>query len=66
VPSRDCVEDVSAREYRRQKFVALKVSPTQEKQFFASKAKQALLLASKAMGVDGVTVTASKRYGTTS
>jgi hypothetical protein len=55
----DCVEDVSAREYRRQKFVALRISPMLEKQLFATKARQALLLASKAMGVDGVTFTAS-------
>jgi hypothetical protein len=55
----DCVEDVSAREYRRQKFVALRVSPMLEKQLFATKARQALLLASKAMGMDGVTITVS-------
>jgi hypothetical protein len=53
------VESVSASEYHRQKFIVLKVPPPLERLLFASKAKQALLLASKAMGADGVTITAS-------
>jgi len=53
------VEDIAAREYRRQRFVVLKISPVLEQQLFASKAKQAMQLASKALGFDGVSITAN-------
>jgi hypothetical protein len=53
------VEDIVAREYRRQKFVLLKISPVLERQLFATKGKQAMMAASKALGFDGVTITAS-------
>jgi hypothetical protein len=53
------VEGITPGEYRRQKFIVLKISPALEKQLFATKAKQAMLLANRAMGVDGVVITAS-------
>jgi hypothetical protein len=53
------VEDVTPCEFRRQKFMALKINPALEKQLFATKAKQAMLLANRALGVDGVVIGAS-------
>jgi hypothetical protein len=53
------VEDITACAYRRQKFMALKISPALERQLFASRAKQAMLLANRALGVDGVVISAS-------
>jgi len=53
------VEDIAAREYRRQKFVVLKISPVLEQQLFATKGKQTMMAASKALGFDGVSITPS-------
>jgi hypothetical protein len=53
------VEDLTSWEYRRQKFMVLKISAALEKQLFATKAKQAMLLANRALGVDGVVIGAS-------
>ncbi len=53
------VEDIAAREIRRQKFVLLKISPVLEQQLFTTKGKQAWMAANKALGFDGVSITAS-------
>jgi hypothetical protein len=53
------VEDITGWEYRRQKCVVLRISPALEQQLFASKARQAMLLANRALGVDGVVISAS-------
>jgi hypothetical protein len=53
------VENITVWEYRRQKSIVLKISPALEKQLFASKAKQAMLLANRAVGVDGIAIGAS-------
>jgi hypothetical protein len=53
------VENITVWEYRRQKCIVLKISPALEGQLFASKAKQAMLLANRAVGVDGIAVAAS-------
>jgi hypothetical protein len=53
------VEDIAVWEYRRQKCLVLKISPALERQLFASKAKQAMLLANRAVGVDGIAINAS-------
>jgi hypothetical protein len=54
----DSVEAISACDYRKQKFILLKVGPALEQRLFATKMKQALQQASKAMGFDGVTISA--------
>jgi hypothetical protein len=53
------VEDISTWEYRRQKCIVLKISPALESQLFATKAKRAMLLANRAVGVDGIAVSPS-------
>jgi hypothetical protein len=53
------VEDITIWEYRRQKCIVLKISPALERQLFATKAKQAMLLANRAVGVDGIAISAS-------
>jgi hypothetical protein len=53
------VENIAVWEYRRQKCIVLKISPALEGQLFASKARQAMLLANRAVGVDGVAISAS-------
>jgi hypothetical protein len=53
------VEDITTWEYRRQKCIVLKISPALESQLFASKAKRAMLLANRAVGVDGIAINPS-------
>jgi hypothetical protein len=53
------VEDITIWEYRRQKCIVLKISPALESQLFASKAKRAMLLANRAVGVDGIAISPS-------
>jgi hypothetical protein len=53
------VDDITSWEYRRQKFMVLKISAALEQQLFATKARQAMLLANRALGVDGVVIGAS-------
>jgi hypothetical protein len=55
----DQIEDISSHEYRRQKFVVLKISPALENRIFATKAEKARLLANRMLGVDGIAITAS-------
>jgi hypothetical protein len=50
------VEDITSWEYRRQKFMVLKISPALEQQLFATRAKQAMLLANRALGVNGIAI----------
>jgi len=50
------VEDITTWEYRRQKCIVLKISAALEQQLFATKARQAMLLANRAVGVDGVAI----------
>jgi hypothetical protein len=54
----DSVEAISTCEYRKQKFILLKVGPALEQRLFATRTKHALQHASKAMGFDGVTISA--------
>jgi hypothetical protein len=53
------VENITTWDYRRQKCIVLKISPALESQLFASKAKRAMLLANRAVGVDGVAISPS-------
>jgi hypothetical protein len=55
----DSIASVSAREYRRRKFVALKITPALERQLFATKSREALWNANRAMGVDGIAIGSS-------
>jgi hypothetical protein len=53
------VENISCWEYRRQKCIVLKISPALEQQLFATGAKRAMLLANRAVGVDGIAISPS-------
>jgi hypothetical protein len=55
----DQIEGISSYEYRRQKFVVLKISGALENQIFATRAAKARLLANRMLGVDGIAITAS-------
>jgi hypothetical protein len=52
----DSIAEVSACEYRRRKFIVLKVTPALEQQLFTAKAMQAMLHANRAMGLDGIAI----------
>jgi hypothetical protein len=54
----DSIAEVSACEYRRRKFVVLKITPALEQQLFTAKAMQAMLHANRAMGLDGIAISA--------
>jgi len=54
----DSIAEVSACEYRRRKFIVLKITPALEQQLFISKARQAMLHANRAMGLDGIAISA--------
>jgi hypothetical protein len=53
---RDSIADVSACDYRRRKFVALKIVPPLELRLFITKSIQAMLHANRAMGVERVAI----------
>jgi hypothetical protein len=55
----DQIQDISSYEYRRQKFVVLKISAALENQIFGAKAGKVRLLANRMLGVDGIAITAS-------
>ena len=54
----DSIADVSTCECRRRKFIVLKITPALEQQLFISKARQAMLHANRAMGLDGIAISA--------
>jgi hypothetical protein len=54
----DSMAEVSTCEYRRRKYIVLKITPALEQQLFISKAMQAMLHANRAMGLDGIAVSA--------
>ena len=54
----DSIADVSTGECRRRKFIVLKITPALEQQLFISKARQAMLHANRAMGLDGIAISA--------
>jgi hypothetical protein len=54
----DSVADVSTCEYRRRKYVALKITAALERQLITTKSRQAMLNANRAMGVDGIAISA--------
>jgi len=54
----DSIVEVSTCEYRRRKFIVLKITPALEQQLFVSKARQAMLHANRAMGLDGIAISA--------
>jgi hypothetical protein len=54
----DSIADVSTCQYRRRKFIVLKMTPALERQLFTSKARQAMLRANRAIGLDGIAVSA--------
>jgi hypothetical protein len=56
---RDSITNVSTCEYRRRKFVALKITPALERQRFATRSRGAVLNANTVMGVDGVAISSS-------
>lgn len=55
----DCVVNVSACESRKQKFVVLALSPALEQRLFATRSGQATLAANRALGLDGIAISAS-------
>jgi hypothetical protein len=55
----DSVLNVSACQIRKQKFVVLALSPALEKRLFATRSGQAMLAANRALGVDGIAISAS-------
>jgi hypothetical protein len=55
----DCVTDVSACEHRGQQFVVLKITPALEQRLFCDGTAKALLAANRALGVDGIAISAS-------
>ena len=52
----DSIVDVSTCEYRRRKFIVLKITPALEQQLFTTKAMQAMLHANRAIGLDGIVI----------
>jgi hypothetical protein len=55
----DSVVNVSACESRKQKFVVLALSPALEQLLFATSSGQTMLAANRALGVDGIGISAS-------
>jgi len=55
----DSVADVSTCEYRRRKFIALKITPALERQLFTTRSRKAMLNANRAMGIDGIAISSS-------
>jgi hypothetical protein len=53
----DSIAEVSTCEYRRRKFIVLKITPALE-QLFTAKAMQAMLHDNRAMGLDGIAISA--------
>jgi hypothetical protein len=52
------IAHASACEYRRLRLVALKITPALERQLITTKSRQAMLNANRAMGVDGIAMSA--------
>jgi hypothetical protein len=55
----DSILNVSACDCRKHKFVVLTLSPPLEKRLFATRSGQAMLAANRALGVDGIGISAN-------